>query len=208
MKIAVFSLCARSLNDNTIYTLPFGKGEQERLLSIGNSSRATESLGALLALRELMGNASFPIRRTAEGKPYFDAPHAPPFSLSHTENVAVAALADPCEGNIGIDIEELRPYAKKSLIANRFFTAKEQATLAQSPTDEAFFKLWTAKEATAKMYGRALSSHLAGNEPSSPNMRHFRLQSDNRTAILCVTAEQPIETIEWLSPPTITIQEI
>lgn len=208
MKIAVCSLLARTATADAICSLPFGEDEQSRLLSLQNPDRATQSLGALLALWQLCGASVYPIRRTPEGKPYFHAPHAPAFSLTHIKDVSVAALADRDEGNIGIDAEELRPYDRKGKIAARFFTEAEQAMLADTDTDEVFFKLWTAKEATVKMNGLTLATHLSNETESASYTRHFRITENGRAAILCLAAEKPITHIEWLVPPTITIQEI
>ena len=208
MKIAVFSLRALSVSTEAIRILPFGDDEQSRLLSLQNPDRATQSLGALLALQQICGESVYPIRRTPEGKPYFHAPHAPAFSLAHIKDLSVAALADRDEGDVGIDAEALRSYDRKEKIAARFFTESEQAMLTATNTDEVFFKLWTAKEATVKMNGFTLSAHLANEMANASHIRHFRITENDRTAILCLAAEKPIMHLEWLVPPTITIQEI
>ena len=67
MRICLFDTRSISLDR---LDLPFGKEENERLSSLRNPARARESLGALLALRELMDGAEHVIRRHAEGKPY------------------------------------------------------------------------------------------------------------------------------------------
>jgi len=208
MKLAILPLCSFSFDEDTVRALPFGFEEQERIRAISNPARAAQSLGALLALSHMIGNTAFSIRRTPEGKPYFDSQSTPAFSLAHTEELAVAALGEPSEGNVGVDIELLRRFPDKERIAARFFTADEQAVLAASPTEEAFFQLWTAKEATAKMRGLGLSSLLASKCPASPNARHFRIVSDGGTAILCLTAEHPIQKLDWLCPTTLQIFEI
>ena len=207
MKLAILPLCALSFDEDAVRSLPFGQAERERLCSIGNPVRATQSLGALLALSRLVEHDALPIRRTSEGKPCFDAPNAPLFSLAHSEHFAVAALGNLNEGCVGVDIEEIRASSPKERISRRFFSADEQAMLAANPTEETFLKLWTAKEATAKMNGLGLSSLLANDTPSSLYKRHFRIVSDGCTAILCVTAEQPLQAIEWLCPPTLPIFE-
>lgn len=207
MKIAILPLCAVSLTERTVRSLPFGNEEQKRLLAIRNPARATQSFGARVALHSLTKEA-FPIRYTSHGKPYFDAPNAPTISLAHTDALAVAVLSDPLEGNVGVDVEELRPFPQKQRVANRFFTENELAALSATPTEEAFFTLWTAKEATAKLRGVGLASMVENHAPCVPYTRHFRVVSDAVEAILCIAAEQPLTELEWHISAPIEICEI
>ena len=207
MKIAILPLCAVSLTERTVRSLPFGNEEQKRLLAIRNPARATQSFGARVALHSLTKEA-FPIRYTSHGKPYFDAPNAPAISLAHTDALSVAALASDGEGNVGVDLEELRPFPNKERIANRFFGADELATLAAVPTEETFFKLWTAKEATAKLHGGGLASMAENHAPCVPYTRHFRVVSDAVESILCIAAEQPLTDLEWHISSPLEICEI
>ena len=205
MRICILPLRALSFDERTVRALPFGKAEQTRLLAIGNKKRALCSLGALLALQSLTDHAHS-ILRTPEGKPYFDDPDAPAFSLSHSDTLAVAVLADDDAGSVGIDVEDIRPCPQATRIAKRFFTAAECAHLAEFPTDEAFLTLWTAKEAVAKMSGQALASALSA-PTTSGYTQSVRLIGDGIDALLCLAAERPITTVEWLCPPTLQIFE-
>ena len=205
MRICILPLHALSFDEHTVRSLPFGESEQTRLLAITNEARAKSSLGALLALKMLTQNA-YPIARTPEGKPYFDAPNAPAFSLSHSDTLAVAALADDGEGEIGIDLEDIRPCPHAARVAERFFDEQERARLAASPTDETFFALWTAKEATAKIDGRGLAAVFSISTPRAER-RQARLRGDGIDAVLCVAAEHPIGSLTWQCPAAITVQE-
>ena len=206
MRISILSLRTLAYSEDAIRALPFGKKEQARLLAIQNSSRAAASFGALSALHKLIEGQSYPISRQAMGKPYFDVPDAPAFSLSHTDTLAAAVLAEPCEGTVGIDVEDIRPYPHAMRVADRFFTEDEQRRLSQSPTDEAFFSLWTEKEAVAKISGRGLAATLS--EPKADiHTKSFRLAGDGINAVLCLAADRPITNVEWLCPTTIQIYE-
>lgn len=104
---------------------------------------------ALLLEREL-GIPSLPeIRREAGGKPYFPGYPSLHFNLSHSRGAAVCALHDQ---PVGIDIERLRPAPRR---------------LAKGMEDEAFFLLWTAKEATVKRAGRGIDALRGPLEPDS-----------------------------------------
>jgi 4'-phosphopantetheinyl transferase len=83
------------------------------------------------------------------------------FNASHSGSLAVYAVTLGAE--VGIDVEELRPMTDRSVIAGRFFSAREAEALAALPlqfTDLAFFKCWTCKEAYIKATGQGLSLPL------------------------------------------------
>ena len=88
------------------------------------------------------------------------------FSLSHSRNLALIAVSEA--GPVGVDIEWVRPVQSKLLIAKRFFAPSEHAYLENLPSaaqQEAFFKLWTAKEALTKAKGARLVDELSNEVP-------------------------------------------
>jgi 4'-phosphopantetheinyl transferase len=83
------------------------------------------------------------------------------FNLSHSKEIALYAFTYDCE--IGVDIEHIRDISEMEQIAERFFSAKENAifqALPQSEKKEAFFNCWTRKEAFIKATGDGLSFPL------------------------------------------------
>jgi 4'-phosphopantetheinyl transferase len=83
------------------------------------------------------------------------------FNLSHSHEMALIAVNRI--GEIGVDIEYVKPDFKFQEIAERFFTAKEVAAMRGLPPDlqrQAFFKCWTSKEAFLKAKGTGLSGKL------------------------------------------------
>ncbi len=83
------------------------------------------------------------------------------FNLSHTTRYAIYAFAR--EGQIGIDIEHLRPVQDFKGVAETIMSEKELARLFSLPPEiqlEAFFYAWTRKEAIIKAIGRGLSFPL------------------------------------------------
>ena len=101
-----------------------------------------------LALERECGLAPLPeIRRAEGGKPYFPACPGLHFNLSHSHGGAVCALHDR---PVGVDIERLRPAPRR---------------LSDGLDDEAFFRLWTAREATVKRRGEGLAALLRPVEP-------------------------------------------
>ena len=107
------------------------------------------------------------------------------FNLSHSNNMAILAVCK--KHSLGVDIE----YAEKKVdwegISKRFFTPKEQSTFFKLPEDQqedAFFKIWTRKEAHMKVTGFGLSLSPTQFEVSTPPaeaefLGHTKTQDDN-----------------------------
>jgi 4'-phosphopantetheinyl transferase len=96
----------------------------------------------------------------AHGKPFLAPQPDPPlhFNVSHSGDTVVIAVSRT--ERLGIDIEEQRPVDAATSIAARFFAPAEAAWLRKLPQErlaEAFFHLWTAKEAYVKALGSGMS---------------------------------------------------
>jgi 4'-phosphopantetheinyl transferase len=73
------------------------------------------------------------------------------FNLAHSTGLALFAFTRA--GEIGVDLELIRPEIAGDEIARRFFSAAEVACLERIPAparQEAFFNCWTRKEAFVK----------------------------------------------------------
>ncbi len=88
-------------------------------------------------------------RKTDKGKPYVLGDIH--FNVSHSENVIVCAVDSY---PLGIDIEKI---TYRELVAKRFFTQSEQRLLNKHKEKE-FTKIWTKKEALAKLTGESIFS--------------------------------------------------
>jgi 4'-phosphopantetheinyl transferase len=83
------------------------------------------------------------------------------FNLSHSSELALLAVTQRDE--VGVDIEYVKENFEFQDIAEKFFTAKEVATMRSLPVHlqrRAFFKCWTSKEAFLKAKGTGLSGNL------------------------------------------------
>jgi len=84
------------------------------------------------------------------------------FSISHSGDCCLLALR--LDQPIGVDVEETRDLPQAVSIAKNYFTQAESSVLARLPETsqrEAFFALWTQKEAMVKGLGIALATNLA-----------------------------------------------
>ncbi|MDD2217437.1 MAG: 4'-phosphopantetheinyl transferase superfamily protein [Eubacteriales bacterium] len=98
----------------------------------------------------------FEVKRGEHGKPYFDSPDAPYFSVSDSGQLWVCAVANQ---EVGIDIQEVKDKDYTDL-AKRFFT-EEEAEFVRLYGKEGFFLLWTRKEAYVKYKGTGLKEGLS-----------------------------------------------
>lgn len=196
-----------------VSALPFGKSEVARLKSLTQPSTLRQSLGALLALKELTDRRalgqSLSIVRDADGKPHFDDPTMPDFNLSHTDTLVAAALGDEQSGSVGIDVQLRKNLPHSDSIAKRFFSSDEQKKLAERIYgDDTFFVLWTKKEAVAKQSGKGILADRTTAFPKKSFNRSYRLTLSDQTAYLTVSAEHPIKTIEIFYDKEISLYEL
>ena len=120
------------------------------------------ALRAILAQQTGLPAATLVFGAGPFGKPFLQAPAACVFNMSHSDDVAVIAVApDAVAGTeIGIDVEVLRPMRDAIALAERNFTEAEQRELLAAPADLrdlAFMRGWTRKEACLKAIGSGLS---------------------------------------------------
>ena len=84
------------------------------------------------------------------------------FNISHTENILALAVAFNKE--VGIDLEVINPSLDFFAIAKIHFTPDDLyllRSLQQSKALLGFYRLWTCKEALAKMHGSGITSWSA-----------------------------------------------
>jgi len=140
--------------------------ERERAGSLPSSTHRRRFVAARAMLRQLLGRyldqepGAVVFARGAHGKPFLPEGGLH-FNLSHTQGLALYAIASACE--VGVDVEWMRPQVAHERIAARFFSPEEQAMLAHVPAEErrvAFYHIWTCKEAYLKARGDGLAAGL------------------------------------------------
>lgn len=123
----------------------------------GERARARSALRRILARYTGLAADALRIEADALGKPRLAHPGAPAFNLSHTDGLALVAVA---RTPVGIDVERLRPLADAPGLAHRFLAPAEAAAVAArgaEARDAAFLRVWTRKEAVLKASGHGLA---------------------------------------------------
>lgn len=140
-------------------SLPRWRRDKIGQLHITNQKKLSAGAGYLLApaLNSFGVNADdAEICVNKYGKPYLsDFPNVH-FSLSHSGNMAMCAVAD---SPVGCDIQQVSGHAESSLkVAKRFFTPSEYERIAAAEKPELeFVRLWTLKESYVKYLGRGIA---------------------------------------------------
>lgn len=131
--------------------------ERDRHRFIASRSAMRIILGACLRLAP----ERVAFRYGEQGKPALANPNAgKPFYFNLSDSGDWAVLGITGDGEIGVDIEALRPIPEITSIAERFFAPSEEAWLRSHPLHEqpwAFHRIWTCKEAYLKALGTGLS---------------------------------------------------
>jgi 4'-phosphopantetheinyl transferase len=120
------------------------------------------------------------------------------FNVSHSHEVGLIALSAGVE--VGVDVERVRAYPGNLDMADRYFTPGEVAALRRLPLgarEQAFYHVWTRKEAFLKATGLGLSYGLERFEVSVPPddpARLLHIDGDARAAEhWSMTALEPAE---------------
>lgn len=152
-----FNINDISDNDYKYFFSLMNSEKRERIDRFKNTEDKKRSVCAeMLARQEISKNYGFAIEEimfdTQEnGKPYCKNADVH-LSLSHSGEYAVCAIGD---ADIGIDIQKIVPYNEKT--AKKVCSESEFEHIEKSDDKAAeFVKLWTQKEAFAKMEGKGI----------------------------------------------------
>ena len=171
-------------------------------------------------LSQYVGMAPEQIRleATALGKPSIVGSPLT-FNLSHSDGLAVCAVT--AQGQVGVDVERVRPVTDATNIVRRYFAPNEVLKYESLPASErsaAFFSIWTRKEAFLKATGLGLqrgldsfevditpaesSPRLVLTTPGPPDepafhLRSFRLRPHYIGALALDREIEMLEFFDW-----------
>ncbi|MFL5884449.1 MAG: 4'-phosphopantetheinyl transferase family protein [Thermoleophilaceae bacterium] len=136
------------------------------LTADGRIARVAARAAARLVLAERLGvpPSGVPIDVGDSGKPRVAGTPSQAFNVSHTRGLVAAAFAD--EGDVGVDVEQLRARDVERLTRRSFAQAEADFVNATEGDERArrFYDVWTAKEAWLKARGSGNAFHLTGFE--------------------------------------------
>jgi 4'-phosphopantetheinyl transferase len=129
-----------------------------------------------------------------QGKPMLSSVHNSKvcFSVSHSREMGLFTFAS--DGEVGVDIEQVKPDFKGMEIASHFFSSEEIAALAKLPPElgvEAFFACWTRKEAYVKARGQGLSIPLRSFTVSFADSKQLLLDETGAAWSCCALEPAP-----------------
>lgn len=149
------------------------KFENDRRRSLGVEILLNHAVRELCERHGIVAEVSFPVtlRTDQYAKPHIvfaneeikcfrqkgifsDVQETLEFSVSHSGDYVALILADDCDTEVGIDIEEHQEQNKIEQIAKRFFTEEEYGAI---DSVNRFYMYWTLKESFLKAIGRGLS---------------------------------------------------
>lgn len=104
----------------------------------------------------------------ANGKPCLGSAGKRPGGFNMSSSQDYALLGFHAQGEIGVDIECIRPFRDAADFAAQHYSPSERS-LARAPT--AFFRIWSRKEAFLKCTGLGLIDDLANLQVGSRNSR-------------------------------------
>ncbi len=154
-----------------------------------------------LCARGLFGRDEPPLT-DPRGRPYWASPpQAPLFSLAHSSGFVALALHRI--GPIGVDLEDPRRHVNAHALAHRFFTPAEREWVDRDGSD-AFWRVWTRKEALLKAEGSGLAGRISRVDVLAAEAEgwHFAewVESSRR---LCVASRSPGSPLKvWRHPFT------
>lgn len=153
---------------------------------------------AWLAGRALLCHAVSPlpeIRFGEQGKPGFDERHTLWFNLSHSGDDIALLLSD--EGEVGCDIETLRPRPQWQQLANATFTGNEHIEIEREAEEQrltAFWRIWTRKEAMVKQRGGSAWQIVSYDSTAPLNQHLSDLQQDGLSLAVCTSTPFTVST--------------
>ena len=139
--------------------------DHEELLKSAKFHFKKDSLSYIIshgALRLLLGKylqkepSSLTFDRALNGKPFLNGEPDLHFNISHSGERTLIAIAN---SEVGADVEKINTdFDFSSLLSGNF--SQDEISYIQTGQEAHFFKLWTRKEALAKLRGKGLDDDL------------------------------------------------
>lgn len=134
-----------------------------------------------------------------QGKPAFASNIPLWFNLSHSEDDIALLVSD--EGEVGCDIEVIRPRANWRALATELFSPAEQAEIeTEHPNQQlaAFWRVWTCKEAIVKQRGGSAWQIASIDSTAFSTLSVSHCQTGNLSLALCTPTPFMLDDEAWV----------
>ncbi len=168
-------------------------GEQSKLESLASLLTLSVAIERLDSAGNINTDPhSLILERAENGKPYFLTSNLR-FGISHSGFCIASAVSDISD--IGIDIEATQLDDDRAVrLAQRYFTEQEASLIAGSP--RLFNRIWTQKEAEAKLFGIPLAHFLSEKKkaqiPEPSDVGRDNIQTEEHVRISEKDIEMPV----------------
>lgn len=157
-----------------------------------------------LAGRVLLSHTLSPLPEIVygeQGKPAFSPETSLWFNLSHSGDDIALLLSD--EGEVGCDLEIIRPRANWRSLANAVFSLGEHAEVEAEHPDRqlaAFWRIWTQKEAIVKQRGGSAWQIVSVDSTFDSGLSLSHCQLDNLSTAVCTPTPFTLnaDAVQWL----------
>ena len=143
--------------------------------------------GRMLLARALSPHPLPDIIYGEQGKPAFAEGHPLWFNLSHSGDDIALLMSD--EGEVGCDIEVIRPRKNWQALANAVFCMTEPDELERDAPEErlaAFWRIWTRKEAIIKQRGGS-AWQIVSIDSTAPSHSVSQVQIGSLSLAVCTS---------------------
>jgi 4'-phosphopantetheinyl transferase len=164
-------LCRLDDDSHTVVAMAasLSAAERARAARFGTELLRRRWIVGRATLRSLLGAKlgiepnAVELKSGKRGRPKLATARNLDFNVSHTQGIALIAIADVLSSGtrVGVDIERADRAVNVDGVSRKFMTGRERAFLAALDTDPRrrhFLRLWTCKEAMSKATGDALSA--------------------------------------------------
>jgi 4'-phosphopantetheinyl transferase len=150
--------------------------------------------GRMLLARALSPHLLPDIIYGEQGKPAFAEGHPLWFNLSHSGDDIALLMSD--EGEVGCDIEVIRPRKNWQTLANAVFSMTEHDELEREAPEErlaAFWRIWTRKEAIIKQRGGS-AWQIVSIDSTAPSHSVSQVQIGSLSLAVCTSTPYTLTT--------------
>jgi 4'-phosphopantetheinyl transferase len=178
--------------------------ERERAAAFLRDELTRRWVASRWALRRVLGEylevapAAVELEVGKHGKPQLTAATGLEFNLSHSEGLALVAVA---ESPVGIDVEAIRPTRDLRAVAERALPTADVEALDAAPKDEqavVFYRAWTRHEAHIKCLGTGLGEP----PPKKPvAVKNLEVGPEYAAAVAVANREVGPVTFRFDNPP-------